>query len=163
MSFKCSEPFLSPDNVEFVTIEVKGQSFMMHQIRKMVGLSLAVERGHTTKETINRALTEERLDIPMAPGLGLVLDTVHYDRYNNRYGTDGIHEPLTWETEEPIIKDFVENYIYSTIYEKEFKEKSMINWLGTLGLHSYDIRENDKNNKTDNKEEQEEAKDDNDQ
>lgn len=57
---------------------LQGQSFMLHQIRKMVGLSLAVVRGLTGEETIDRCWTVDRLDVPTAPGLGLVLDQVIY-------------------------------------------------------------------------------------
>lgn len=62
--FECEEPFLVK-NVEFCKISVKGQSFMLHQIRKMIGLTIAVVRGITTKETIIRSFNENRLDIPM--------------------------------------------------------------------------------------------------
>lgn len=140
ISFTASDPFLSPQGIEFITLKVKGQSFMLHQIRKMVGLAIAIVRGNTTEATMEKAFTEERIDLPMAPGLGLVLDTVHYERYNNRYGSDGIHEPITWEKEEPLIQAFVENHINSNIYETEAKDKNMIEWLGTLHFHSYDTR-----------------------
>uniref|UniRef100_A0A1A9VB88 Pseudouridylate synthase 1 homolog n=1 Tax=Glossina austeni TaxID=7395 RepID=A0A1A9VB88_GLOAU len=159
MSFTCSDPFLSPQNIEFITVKVKGQSFMLHQIRKMVGLTIAIVRGHTGVPTLNKALSEERIDLPMAPGLGLVLDTVHYERYNERYGKDGIHNPLTWENHETEIQQFVEQKILANIYETEYKEKPLLNWLETLPLHSYDVRngENppsseDKSNKDENEE-----------
>ncbi|XP_058982437.1 pseudouridylate synthase 1 homolog isoform X2 [Musca domestica] len=140
MSFTCSEPFVSPQGVEFITVKVKGQSFMLHQIRKMVGLTIAIVRGHTDVATLDRALTEERLDLPMAPGLGLVLDTVHYERYNERYGQDGIHNPLTWEKQEPEVKNFIETKIFETIYRTECEQKPLLEWLETLPLHSYDAR-----------------------
>ncbi|XP_067615117.1 pseudouridylate synthase 1 homolog [Eurosta solidaginis] len=141
MSFTCTEPFTTPQGIEFVTLKVKGQSFMLHQIRKMVGLAIAITRGNTTATTLERALTEERLDLPMAPGLGLVLDTVHYERYNNRYGSDGIHAPLLWTKQEDEIKEFIERYIYANIYETEHKERPMLEWIETLSLHSYERRE----------------------
>jgi len=38
-----------------------------------------------------------QVDVPKAPGLGLVLDRVHYDGYNKKYGGDGLHEELCWD------------------------------------------------------------------
>ena len=34
--FQCGKPFVR-DNCEFCVISLKGQSFMLHQIRKMIG------------------------------------------------------------------------------------------------------------------------------
>lgn len=141
MSFDCSKPFVPNDcKLEFARIKIKGQSFMMHQIRKMVGLTFAVMRGNTGPETINRALTQDRLDIPMAPGLGLVLNEIHYTRYAERYGDDGIHDRLTFEDEKEEIEKFFEAKILPTIISTEISDNSMLNWLETLSLHSYDIR-----------------------
>lgn len=39
------KPFLQSD-WEYVELRVKGQSFMIHQIRKMVGLVIARASGH---------------------------------------------------------------------------------------------------------------------
>jgi hypothetical protein len=38
-----------------------------------------------------------RVDIPKAPGLGLMLDKLHYDTYNRKFGNDGVHQPLDWD------------------------------------------------------------------
>ncbi|XP_017048796.1 tRNA pseudouridine synthase A isoform X2 [Drosophila ficusphila] len=143
MSFTSSDPFQSPQGIEFVTLKVKGQSFMLHQIRKMVGLAIAIVRGNTTTTSLERALTEERLDLPMAPGLGLVLDTVHYERYNDRYGKDGIHNPLTWQAQETQVQEFIEREIFSQIYKTEAEQRNMLDWIGTLHYHSYDTRKDD--------------------
>jgi len=141
VSFSCALPFVDKTtNIEFAVMKVKGQSFMLHQIRKMIGLTLAIIRGLTKPETLTRAFTSERIDVPMAPGLGLVLDQVHYDRYNTRYGTDGMHEALDWINEEEEIKKFFDEHIFPTIVNTEMTEKSMVNWLETLTLHSFDVR-----------------------
>lgn len=137
--FECGQPYLVGD-VEYATILVKGQSFMMHQIRKMIGLLLAVVREITTEETILRAFQEQRIDVPIAPGLGLVLDEVHYDRYNARYGSDGFHENLVWEDFEAAIKEFREKFIQPTIVDSELSDEPMQAWLPTLELHTYDER-----------------------
>lgn len=154
ISFDCGRPFVPKitldsdlsftNTIEFIVLKVKGQSFMLHQIRKMVGLALAVMRNLTTIETIRRSFTELRLDLPMAPGLGLVLDQVHYDRYNQRYGADGMHDALTWDAEEEIIQKFIDEYIFPNIVNEERLEKPMVSWLETLPMHSYDVRAVDK-------------------
>lgn len=140
VSFACSQSFVdSTTNIEFAVIKVKGQSFMLHQIRKMIGLTLAIVRGLAKTETLIRAFTADRIDVPMAPGLGLVLDQTHYDRYNERYGTDGMHVALEWTDEEDKIQKFFEEFIFPTIVKTEMTEKSMVNWLDTLPRHSYDV------------------------
>lgn len=140
ISFDLDEPFVNR-NLEFAIVRVKGQSFMLHQIRKMVGLTIAVARGHTSMDTLHRAWKTERLDLPVAPGLGLVLEEVHYDKYNQRFGKDGIHEPLDWADVAADVTAFKEKFIFPTIVDSEIEEKSMMNWLETLPLHTYSLRE----------------------
>ena len=82
--FECEQPFIK-DNVQFATIKIRGQSFMLHQIRKMIGLVITIFRGFVDVEMIEKAWTDTHLDIPVAPGLGLVLEYVHYDRYDKRF------------------------------------------------------------------------------
>lgn len=107
-----------------ITLRVKGQSFMLHQIRKMVGTVIAIVRGVTSIETITKAWGEARFDLPIAPGLGLVLEQVHYDRYNARYGKDGLHECLSWDEYEEEIQRFKREHIDPVIVETEKTEKS---------------------------------------
>lgn len=137
--FKCGQPFLVND-VEFCELSVKGQSFMLHQIRKMVGLTIAAVRGVTSVDTISRSFQENRLDLPMAPGLGLVLNEVYYDRYNERYGEDGMHELLVWSDVDEIIQEFREKFIHAFITKTEVTEQPMQKWIETLTLHSYSER-----------------------
>ena len=42
-------------------------------------------------------ILSRRVDIPKAPGLGLMLDKLHYDSYNRKFGNDGMHQPLDWD------------------------------------------------------------------
>lgn len=152
LSFECSEPFMQQHedkSLEFVVLRVKGQSFMLHQIRKMIGLAIAVMRGLTTSATIERCFGSERLDIPMAPGLGLLLEHVHYEKYNKRFGGDGIHEPLIWDDYNDQIDELKTNTIFPEVVKTEIIENSMANWLETLPLHCFDVREGKNGNRED--------------
>ncbi|XP_034751904.1 tRNA pseudouridine synthase A [Etheostoma cragini] len=133
----CGEPFIN-SNTQFAVITVRGQSFMLHQIRKMIGLVIAVIKGYAKEDVMERSWGQEKVDVPKAPGLGLVLERVHFDRYNKRFGGDGLHERLDWECEEEAIKAFKEAYIYPTIVETECQEGSMVSWMSTLPIHDFE-------------------------
>lgn len=133
----CGEPFVR-NGYEFAVITVRGQSFMLHQIRKMIGLVIAVIKGYAQEQVMERSWGREKVDVPKAPGLGLVLERVHFDRYNKRFGGDGLQERLEWDREEEAIKAFKEAHIYPTIIETECKEGSMVSWMSTLPIHDFE-------------------------
>lgn len=140
MEVECRDPF-EREGLEWVVIKIKGQSFMLHQIRKMIGLVMAICRGLASKDVITKAWMKDRVDLPIAPGLGLVLEEPHYDKYNKKYGSDGIHVPLDWSEVSEKIQAFREKFIDSTIVATEIEEQSMLKWLATLPFHTYDVRE----------------------
>ncbi|RWS03035.1 pseudouridylate synthase-like protein [Dinothrombium tinctorium] len=102
-------------------------------------------RGLTTEELIMRAFGVEKLDIPKAPGLGLMLEEARFERYNKRFSGDGIHEGLIWSEYADFLDKFKNEHIYSVIVNKEKTEHPMISWLQTLPIHTYDIRDDFKN------------------
>lgn len=68
---------------------VLGQSFMLHQIRKLVGMAVAVMRGIAPPDAISLALNPAcTVTTPMAPELGLFLDECVFESYNDRWGND---------------------------------------------------------------------------
>ncbi|XP_069788605.1 pseudouridylate synthase 1 homolog [Narcine bancroftii] len=136
MEMFCEDPFVR-QGMEFSVLKVKGQSFMMHQIRKMIGLVIAIVQGYAPASVMDQSWGEEKVDVPKAPGLGLVLDTVHFEKYNNRFGNDGVHEALQWTDVEEQILAFKEDHIYPTIIRTEIEEQSMANWLSTLPIHDF--------------------------
>lgn len=137
--FECSEPFVK-DDMEFAIIKIKGQSFMLHQIRKMIGMTIAVVRGHASLEVIHQSWDALRIDIPRAPGLGLMLDEIHFDRYNKRFANDGIHEGLTCsDAMNEDIESFKDEFIFPEMIQGE-KEYSMFEWLKVLPQHSFTQR-----------------------
>jgi len=134
--FVCGEPF-EKEGMEWCILKIKGQSFMLHQIRKMIGMTLAIVRGHTSVSKLDETFGMDRIDIPRAPGLGLVLDEVHFDRYNKRYGSDGIHSPLSWEKVEHEVTTFRDDIVFADIMQTEVTTHSMFQWMECLPQHRF--------------------------
>ena len=123
-----SEPFLR-EGMEFVTLRVKGQSFMLHQIRKMVGITVAIMRGYCGEDLIEKAYGPGHIDIPRTPGLGLVLEELHFSYYNKKWGSDGIHDKIEWEPIREAQAKFKEEKIISDIVAQEKVDKVTFKWL----------------------------------
>lgn len=141
IKFHCVETFIS-DGMEFAILEIKGQSFMLHQIRKMVAVVVAVARNIIPEETINKAFkTMEKMDIPIVPGLGLCLCHVHYDHYGKRYGADGLHETLDWKECEEEVEKFQKEYILKHMIDTEIAEQTTLKWVAVLPYYSFNNRE----------------------
>nr|KAG5705145.1 hypothetical protein BaRGS_030862 [Batillaria attramentaria] len=138
MSFECGEPFVR-EGMEFAVITVKGQSFMLHHIRKMIGLAISIIRGYCGLEALEKSWGREKIDIPKAPGLGLFLDQLFYDGYNKKFGKDGIHAPIVWDKYKETLEQFKEDYILSHIVKAEIEQGVMLQWLGTLQYHKFDV------------------------
>ena len=84
---------------------VVGQSFMLHQISKLIGTMLCVVRGYLAEEDQIFALkTKESCVTPMAPELGLFLCECIYHAYNTRYAES--HEPLALDEYADDVEDF---------------------------------------------------------
>lgn len=133
-SIECGQPFIE-HGVEFARITVKGSSFMLHQIRKMIGFTLAVVRGIVGDDELKRSLTKEEFHTPTAPGLGLMLERLHYFDYANRYRD---HDPLTFDEYDDAVEQFRCGQIHPFIIGTEIQEQSMVNWFEYLMTHSFD-------------------------
>lgn len=73
----------------WVRMQVHGQSFLLNQIRKMIGLALAVYRGTADPGAVHMALDPSRdFSTPMAPELGLFLCESKFTAYNAHFGKD---------------------------------------------------------------------------
>ncbi|KAA6384190.1 MAG: putative tRNA pseudouridylate synthase [Streblomastix strix] len=64
------------DGVPMVEIQIVGQSFIFHQIRKMIGTIIAVVRGVAPADFIDLAFSEREVPVPLAPSTGLFLERI---------------------------------------------------------------------------------------
>lgn len=112
-----SEPKLI-GNTEWLSIKIHGQSFMMHQIRKMVAMSALIVRCGTPITRIKDSFGSEDINIPKAPGLGLLLEQPVYEGYNSKLETLG-YDPISFEKWQDQVETFKFKHIYDKIYAKE--------------------------------------------
>lgn len=127
MSLKVSDPFLI-DNTEWVSIKIHGQSFMLHQIRKMIGMVALVVRTGCPIERISEAFRPDKINIPKAPALGLLLEQPVYDGYNPRLVGFGF-DPLSFDSYEAQMLAFKQKFIYDRIFKEEKEERTFHNFF----------------------------------
>ncbi|GAA5834760.1 hypothetical protein JCM11251_003656 [Rhodosporidiobolus azoricus] len=78
-----SDPFVVNDT-EYISVGFLGQSFMLHQIRKMIGLFILTVRSGTPSSLVPETFGPSRIHVPKSPGLGLLLVGPEYHEYNKR-------------------------------------------------------------------------------
>lgn len=107
---------------EWLSLKVHGQSFMMHQIRKMVGLATLVTRCGTDPALINQTYEATPIAIPKAPALGLLLERPVFQSYNSKATGTLEREPIDFAKYDDAIEPFKREHIYTRIFEHEEKE-----------------------------------------
>jgi len=124
-SIVCSDPF-ERDGFEWLHIHIKGTSFMLHQIRKVVGCVMHVTRGLWAPSVIPQLFSDQKITMHKAPGLGLVLEQPHYDWYSQSNQHRGLH--MEWSSPElaAAVEQFRRTHIDSTIVATERAEASML-------------------------------------
>ncbi|QPG74682.1 hypothetical protein FOA43_002015 [Brettanomyces nanus] len=125
-----SDPFVI-GQTEWISIKIHGQSFMLHQIRKMIGLASLILRTGCPIEKVREAFGPDKVNIPKAPALGLLLERPVYDGYNEKLKSYG-HEPLTFDGYTERMDTFKRKFIYSKIYEEEEKEHTFHGFFGFI-------------------------------
>ncbi|KAG8378016.1 hypothetical protein BUALT_Bualt08G0094200 [Buddleja alternifolia] len=131
------------DGIKFVKCEVLGQSFMLHQIRKMIGLAVAIMRNIAPELLIETAFQQKvNINVPMAPEVGLYLDECFFSSYNNKWKNS--HEELSMKDYADEAEDFKMKHIYSHIASTEYKDGPVALWLHSLNYRNYpDLRASD--------------------
>ncbi|KAA8537450.1 hypothetical protein F0562_026863 [Nyssa sinensis] len=124
------------EGIEFVKCEVVGQSFMLHQIRKLIGLAVAIMRNCAPETLIETALRQDvNINVPTAPEVGLYLDECFFTSYNQKWKDS--HEELSMKAYAEEAEDFKMKHIYSHIASSEHKEGAVALWLHSLNHRNY--------------------------
>ncbi|KAI0850322.1 pseudouridine synthase [Daldinia vernicosa] len=123
-SFTANPEPVQINDTQWLSLKVHGQSFMMHQIRKMVGMAVLVTRCATPLSRIDESYGAARISIPKAPSLGLLLERPVFENYNKRAREQYNLAELDFGNYEKEIQEFKDSQIYRRIFELEEKENS---------------------------------------
>ena len=110
------------DNTEWLSLKVHGQSFMMHQIRKMVSMVALLVRCGCHEGRIQDTYNPNKLSIPKAPGLGLLLERPVFTTYNDTIGSETGRSPIDFDKFETEMAEFKQREIYERIFREEEKD-----------------------------------------
>lgn len=115
-----SEPFII-EGTEWISIKIHGQSFMLHQIRKMICMASLVVRTGCPITRISDCFGPAKINIPKAPALGLLLECPVYETYNEKLEDLGYNK-LDFSRYQEEMDAFKMKNIYDKIYSEETKE-----------------------------------------
>jgi tRNA pseudouridine38-40 synthase len=118
-SFKMAEKPIIINDTEWLSLKVHGQSFMMHQIRKMVGMAALTVRCGTHPDIMLASFENNVVRIPKAPGLGLLLERPVFDSYNDKMAQAHGREKIDFSRFDGKIQEFKEREIYQRIFREE--------------------------------------------
>ncbi|KAL3457505.1 pseudouridine synthase [Aspergillus heterothallicus] len=131
-----TEPIII-DGTEWLSMKVHGQSFMMHQIRKMVAMTTLVVRCGCEPERIQETYGPTRLAIPKAPGLGLLLERPIFDAYNTKAVVTG-KKPITFESSSKEMEEFKQREIYDRIFREEEESHAFASFFNHIDHYPQD-------------------------
>lgn len=118
-----SEPFYD-NEVEYVEVKIHGQSFLLHQIRKMISfavLNCRYAAEESFRSNFEKALSKEDVHIPKSPSQYLFLSKVFFEDFNERRAE-------TIEADEKEKEVFERSRIYPSI----LKEENLFEWMKYL-------------------------------
>lgn len=131
------DPILINDT-EWLSLKVHGQSFMMHQIRKMVAMVALVVRSGAKTEIIKESYGPPNISIPKAPGLGLLLERPVFDSYNNRAKSEYNREKLDFNKYQKEMDEFKQREIYDRIFREEERDHQFHAFFHHIDHHKTD-------------------------
>ena len=119
------------NDTEWLSLKVHGQSFMMHQIRKMVSMVALIVRCGCHEGRLQDSFMAYRISIPKAPSLGLLLERPVFDAYNERL-EQFVHKKIDFGRYEKEMEEFKQREIYERIFREEEKENGFHAFFSAL-------------------------------
>lgn len=135
-----SDPVVYGDT-EWISVLLHGQSFMLHQIRKMISLLVLACRTGTPASVVEELYGPRVAFIPKMPALGLLLEYPIFDNYNKKIAASNAklkpedpeyREPIDFEVHREKIEQFKQDFIYSRMRSIESQSGLFDAWIRSL-------------------------------
>jgi tRNA pseudouridine38-40 synthase len=121
-SFKVGPNPIIINDTEWLSLKVHGQSFMMHQIRKMVAMAALVVRCGSSRDIIKASYGPANISIPKAPALGLLLERPVFDSYNEKAVKEYSREKIDFDKYQREMDEFKQREIYDRMFRDEERD-----------------------------------------
>ncbi|KAK7686290.1 hypothetical protein QCA50_010514 [Cerrena zonata] len=139
-----TDPMVYGDT-EWIAVLLHGQSFMFHQIRKMIAALILIARTGTPPEVMTELYSNRTLFVPRMPALGLLLEYPLFGSYNKK--TESLRDgrtpehpeyrpPIDFEIHRADIDKFKQDFIYSGMRNVEDREGVFDAWVRTVDAYS---------------------------
>lgn len=119
------------NDTEWLSLKVWGQSFMMHQIRKMVSMVALLVRCGCDEGRIQDSFMADRLSIPKAPSLGLLLEGPVFEVYNEKLEGFGYNK-IDFGKYDTEMEEFKQREIYQRIFREEERDRTFHSFFAGL-------------------------------
>ena len=130
-SFEVDADPIIINDTEWISLKVWGQSFMMHQIRKMVSMVALLVRCGGHEGRIQDSYMTDRLSIPKAPSLGLLLEYPVFEVYNEKLEGFGYNK-IDFSRYEKEMEEFKQREIYERIFREEERDHTFHSFFTAL-------------------------------
>ncbi|SCN62182.1 pseudouridylate synthase, putative [Plasmodium chabaudi adami] len=120
----------------FISIRILGQSFLMHQIRKMITLAVETFRNATPKNSIYYSLnTKSYIPILLFPPDGLMLVCPYFNSYNEKVCNPPDTPQICFDENEEIL-NFKKDQIGKSIIEK-INQNVWKDWMAKINKYPF--------------------------
>ncbi|TBU57653.1 tRNA pseudouridine synthase [Dichomitus squalens] len=132
-------------DTEWIAVLLHGQSFMLHQIRKMISALVLSCRTGTPPHLIEEMYGPRQVFIPKMPALGLLLEYPIFESYSKRVASvneklrpdDPEYRPsIDFEAHREQLDEFKQNHIYSKMRSIEDQFGIFDGWIRSIDAYA---------------------------
>ncbi|WWC88286.1 tRNA pseudouridine(38-40) synthase [Kwoniella dendrophila CBS 6074] len=121
-------------DIEWISVMIHGQSFMLHQIRKMISMAMLACRTASPPSLLPETFGPKRIHVPKAPPLGLLLQAPQFGVYNDRvlnkhHGLQEDRDAVDFGLYDELMNDFKVKWIYEKLRQEELDSHVFHKWM----------------------------------